>query len=125
MLQQLLQSEDFGRCEDTLLQLSAGKFSPFQTEGQVIVDRRSWIGHVILRHQGNVALFRRQNINRTIAEAEVSFRKVIQPASLFSSSLGTRRIPARSGIPSIETKPYKRLFVCPDILMREITSCPM
>ena len=50
---------------------------------------------------------------------------VIQPTSLASSSIVVSRIPAASGVPETEINPHKRLLVCPDIFILEITSWPM
>ena len=50
---------------------------------------------------------------------------VIQPASFPDAEGATSFIPGRSGALFSEINPHSRLFVCPDILIREMTSWPM
>src|SRR4029077_3158596 len=50
---------------------------------------------------------------------------VIQPASFPDAEGATSFIPGWSGLLFSEINPHNRLLVCPDILIREITSWPM
>ena len=50
---------------------------------------------------------------------------VIQPASFPDAEGATSFIPGWSGVLFSEINPHNRLLVCPDILIREITSWPM
>src|SRR5262245_18027559 len=50
---------------------------------------------------------------------------VIQPASFPDAEGATSVIPGCSGLLFSEINPHNRLLVCPDILIREITSWPM
>src|SRR5258708_11601270 len=50
---------------------------------------------------------------------------VIQPASFPDAEGTTSFIPGWSGVLFSEINPHNRLLVCPDILIREITSWPM
>src|SRR4029077_1762449 len=50
---------------------------------------------------------------------------VIQPTSFPDAKGATSFIPDSSGVLFSEINPHNRLLVCPDILIREITSWPM
>ena len=80
-LEQMLQSQNFGRLHHARVDLLLRRIAQPQREAHVGPDRHVRIKRVVLEHHGDVALFRRHVVDHAIADADLAAGDVLEPGN--------------------------------------------